>query len=264
MLVVRHFQSFASRTSVPTRAFFRNWLLAFLTPRPFVGLFYLPRYWRDWRRFQALRQQPLAWRDAHPCLGDWVKETPFDAHYFFQGAWLARRLAAAKPALHVDIGSSALMMSVASAATETAFIDYRPLRSRLPGLHSVAGDITCLPLRSGSLRSLSSLHVIEHIGLGRYGDPLDPQGSAKAGAELARVVAPGGRLYLSVPVGRERVCFNAHRVFHPESVVGMLAPLKLERFALVDDHGGYHEDANTAGARALDYGCGLFEFVKRA
>ena len=246
------------------RAFFRNWLLAFLLPRPLVGVFHLPRYWRDWRRFQALGRQPLAWRDAHPCLGDWVSETPFDPHYFFQGAWLARRLAAARPALHVDIGSSVLTLSVASATTEIVFLDYRPLRSRLSGLHGVAGDITRLPLRSGSLGSLSSLHVIEHIGLGRYGDPLDPQGSVKAAAELARVVAPGGRLYLSVPVGRERICFNAHRVFHPESIVAMFAPLKLEQFALVDDSGDFHEGANMTDGHALDYGCGLFEFVKRA
>ena len=246
------------------RAFFRNWLLAFLLPRPLVGVFHLPRYWRDWRRFQALGRQRLAWRDAHPCLGDWVSETPFDPHYFFQGAWLARRLAAARPALHVDIGSSVLTLSVASATTEIVFLDYRPLRSRLSGLHGVAGDITRLPLRSGSLGSLSSLHVIEHIGLGRYGDPLDPQGSVKAAAELARVVAPGGRLYLSVPVGRERICFNAHRVFHPESIVAMFAPLKLEQFALVDDSGDFHEGANMTDGHALDYGCGLFEFVKRA
>lgn len=245
------------------RSFLRNWLLALLVPRPLVGLFHLPRYWRDWRRFQALApRRPLTWRDAYPCLGDWVTESPFDAHYFFQGAWLARRLAAVKPALHLDVGSSVLTLSVASAATETVFMDYRPLRARLPGLHSVAGNITRLPLRTGSMRSVSSLHVIEHIGLGRYGDPLDPLGSAKAAAELARVVSPGGRLYLSTPVGRERICFNAHRVFHPETVVGMLAPLRLERFTLVGDDGNFHESVEMNKARALDYGCGLFEFAK--
>jgi SAM-dependent methyltransferase len=247
---------------IAVRAFLRNWLFAFLTPRPLVGLLHLPRYFRDWRRFNALGRQSLGWRDAYPCLGDWVRETPFDAHYFYQGAWLARRLVAAKPALHLDVGSSILTMGMASAVAETVFIDFRPLKARAPGMYSVAGDITRLPLRTDSLRSVSSLHVIEHIGLGRYGDPLDPQGSAKAAADLARVVAPGGRLYLSTPVGRERVCFNAHRVFRPGSVVRMLDPLRLVRFALVDDAGGFHEDADTARADSLDYGCGLFEFVK--
>ena len=244
------------------RGFLRNWLLAFLTPRPLVGLLHLPRYFRDWRRFNALGRQSLEWRDAYPCLGDWVRETPFDAHYFYQGAWLARRLAAARPALHVDIGSSVLTLSVASSTTEMVFLDYRPLRSRLSGLHGVAGDVTRLPFRGGSQLSVSSLHVIEHIGLGRYGDAIDPRGSVSAATELARVVAPGGRLYLSTPVGRERVCFNAHRVFRPGSIVRMLDPLRLARFALVDDDGGFHEDADMARADSLDYGCGMFEFVK--
>ena len=245
------------------RSFLRNWLLAFLVPRPLVGLIHLPRYWRDWLRFRALAAgQSISWRDSYPCLGDWVAESPFDAHYFYQGAWLARRLAEVKPALHLDVGSSVLTLSVASAVTETVFMDYRPLRARIRGLHSVAGDINCLPLRSDSLRSVSSLHVIEHVGLGRYGDPLDPRGSTKAAAELGRVVAPGGRLYLSVPVGRERVCFNAHRVFYPESVAAMLAPLKLVNFSLVGDDGNFYENAKMDDARALDYGCGLFEFAK--
>jgi SAM-dependent methyltransferase len=163
--------------------------------------------------------------------------------------------------LHFDVGSSVLTLSVASAATETVFLDYRPLRARLPGLHRVAGDITRLPIRTGGMLSVSSLHVIEHIGLGRYGDPLDPLGSAKAAAELARVVAPGGRLYLSTPVGRERICFNAHRVFHPESVVGMFAPLKLGRSRWWATTELLRERAYGKGG-ALEYGCGMFEFAK--
>jgi hypothetical protein len=77
-----------SRIAVSVRAFLRNWLLAFLVPRPVVGILYLPRYWRDWRRFQALARQRLTWHDAHPCLGDWVTAAPLDPNYFFQGGCL--------------------------------------------------------------------------------------------------------------------------------------------------------------------------------
>jgi len=245
------------------RTLLRNWGLALLLPRPLVGLLSLPRYFRDWSRFRRLLPSAApSWRDSYPCLGDWVQETPFDPHYFYQGAWLARGLAAASPRLHVDLGSSVLTISVASATTDTIFLDYRPLRARLAGLLGVAGDITRLPFASASLVSVSCLHVIEHIGLGRYGDALDPLGTEKAAVELARVVAPGGRLYLSTPVGRERVCFNAHRVFRPDTVVRMLAPLRLERFALVDDAGTFRENAETGEARDLEYGCGMFVFAR--
>ena len=115
-----------------------------------------------------------------------------------------------------------------------------------------------MPFADGSVRSLSSLHVIEHIGLGRYGDRLDPEGWRSALGELARVLAPGGRLYLSTPVGRERVCFNAHRVFSPMTIVGALTGLKVERFALVDDAGNYVDNAELNRADKMNYGCGMF------
>jgi hypothetical protein len=73
---------------------------------------------------------------------------------------------------------------------------------------------------------------------------------------------PGGKLFLSVPVGRERVCFNAHRVFSPSTVKDFFQELQLKAFSLVDDAGRFHEEILPEGADNLDYGCGLFEFVK--
>lgn len=123
-----------------------------------------------------------------------------------------RRIPARKPARHVDVGSHnewAVWMSV---QTPITFIDIRPLPVKTEGFDSKAGSVLNLPYPDASVDSISCLHVIEHVGLGRYGDPLDPQGTIKACKELARVLAPGGRLYLSTPVGRARVCFNAHRI----------------------------------------------------
>ena len=71
----------------------RNWVMAFLAPRPLVGLFYLPRYLRHWREYTSRAAGPaLRFADSYPCLGDWTSHTPFDPHYFYQGAWLARRV----------------------------------------------------------------------------------------------------------------------------------------------------------------------------
>jgi SAM-dependent methyltransferase len=124
----------------------------------------------------------------------------------------------------------------------------------------VAGDITRLDYAAGSLDSVSSLHVVEHVGLGRYGDALDPHGSERALSELARVVAPGGRLYVSVPIGRETVCFNAHRVFDPDTITRAVSPLVMDSFALVTDAGGFIAQARVEQARQQRYGCGLFTF----
>lgn len=241
----------------------RRWLLAFLYPRPLLGILYLPRFFKHWFRYaRSSGAQKIRVLDLQPCLGDWSTHTPFDAHYFYQGAWLARRVYSAKVARHVDIGSSVLTMSVLSAQVETTFVDYRPLKASLPGLTSIAGNILDLPFAEDSVESLSCLHVIEHIGLGRYGDPIDPQGSVKAALELQRIVIPGGKLFLSLPVGRERICFNAHRVHAPATVLGMFPQMKLAEFSYVDDDGQYHERISVEAASHLEYGCGLFQFEK--
>lgn len=241
----------------------RRWILPFADPCHLASLALLPRFWRDARRFRQLENgDSLPWGETYPCLLDRVSRTPFDPHYLYQGAWLARRLSVTRPPLHVDVGSSVAMISVLSAEVPIAFLDYRPLPVHLPGLQCIGGTVTQLPFSSESIASLSSLHVIEHIGLGRYGDPLNPQGSRQAVSEFDRVLKPGGRLFLSVPVGRERICFNAHRVLSPCTIKSFVPGLRLDSFSLVDDAGRFQERVTVEAAADLEYGCGLFEFVK--
>jgi hypothetical protein len=231
--------------------------------RPLVGVLYLPRYLAHWLRYRRLcvdRKPSLI--ESYPCLTDWTTHTPFDPHYFYQGAWLARRLVECKPTLHVDIASSVMTIGILSATVETVFVDYRPLRAQLAGLTSVAGNVLSLPFTSGSLASLSCLHVIEHVGLGRYGDPIDPEGCDKAAHELQRVLKPEGRLYLAVPVGRDRICFNAHRVCAPEYIVELFAPLLMQEFSYVNDAGVFLEHGLLGDAANSEYACGMFVFTK--
>jgi SAM-dependent methyltransferase len=239
-----------------------RWLLLFVDPRKIISWSHLPRYMSYWRQFQSLSSEKLRIADSYPCLVDWVSSTPFDPHYFYQGAWLARKLAAERSGKHVDIGSDIRMINVLSAFIPTEFLDYRPLQVTLSGLTCKADNLLALSRADGSIDSLSCLHVIEHVGLGRYGDPIDPEGSRKAAAELKRVLAPGGRLYVSVPVGRERVCFNAHRVFDPDKVAALFPGLRLEAFSFVDDAGAYHETASTQDAAGSEYACGMYMFSK--
>jgi SAM-dependent methyltransferase len=242
---------------------FRRWASLVVDPRLVLALPGLPRYFLDWIAFRKQRGGMAAsWRDTFPRLDDRLPKTPFDPHYFFQGNWLARRLALNPPVGHVDIGSSVLTVGVLSAHIPIIFVDYRPLEAPQSGLTPVGGDITRLPFADASITSVSCLHVIEHIGLGRYGDLLDAKGADHAATELQRVLAPRGRLYLSTPIGRERVCFNAHRVFSVATIVGMFSQLRLVEFSYVDDNGRLHVDASPNNVLSLEYGCGLFEFGK--
>jgi SAM-dependent methyltransferase len=244
------------------RVALRNWALALLAPIPLLGVLGLPRYAYHWVRFLKHSEEKLHLSDSHPCLLDWMKGTPFDPHYFYQAAWLARRIASNPPRFHVDIGSDVRLINVLSAFVPTEFVDFRPLSTKLDGLVCRAGNITALDYQDNSINSLSCLHVVEHVGLGRYGDPIDPDGSRKALSELQRVLAPGGRLFLSVPTGRERICFNAHRVFASHAIVALLPRLKLIEFSFVDDHGAFTERQSLDSSIGQEYGCGMFIFEK--
>jgi len=110
------------------------------------------------------------------------------------------------------------------------------------------------------LRRKRSSARYEHVGLGRYGDPLDPFGSRRACEELARVLAPGGELLLTCPTGKERLCFNAHRIHTPAQIVSYLAELDLVEFSFVDDAGMLCRNADMNVASNAEYGCGFYRF----
>ncbi|HWF86112.1 MAG TPA: DUF268 domain-containing protein [Vicinamibacterales bacterium] len=136
-------------------------------------------------------------------------------------------------------------------------------RQQGAGLTFARGDLTNLAgLPTASVASLSCLHTIEHVGLGRYGDAIDPDGWSKALRELVRVLQAGGRLYLSVPIGAERLVFNAHRYFSPRTILDALPELRLQRFDAVDDAGDLRVDAPLDGFDAARDSCGIFELTK--
>jgi SAM-dependent methyltransferase len=194
----------------------------------------------------------------------WMPAGMINKHYFLQDLWGASVLHAAGTKVHVDVGSR-LDGFIAHILPfcEVTYIDIRPLEFEYPSFHFRQGSIVELPLEKDSVPSLSSLHVIEHIGLGRYGDPVDPDGHLRAARELARVLAPGGKLLIGTPTGQERLCFDAHRIFDPATVVSMFEGLQLQRFSFIDDPDGrIIHDASFDLARRATYGCGLYEFTK--
>ena len=229
-----------------------------------------PGFADDYRKFSALhgngkKRFPLRWRDREPCLNDRTATTDFDRHYVYQTAWAARILAETRPALHVDISSQLQFCTLVSAFVPVQFYDYRPADLRLSNLTSESADLLALSFADGSIESLSCMHVVEHIGLGRYGDPFDPDGDLKAMAELLRVLAPGGDLLFVVPVGQPRIVFNAHRIYSSDQILECFSGLVLREFALVPDRaedGGLIRNAPLEMSNRQEYGCGCFWFRK--
>jgi len=227
-----------------------------------------PRFLSDVRKYQKMNRSSsfrISLRYLFPILTDREESAGMaSGHYFHQDLWAARKIFERAPKQHVDIGSRVDgFIAHLLVFMPVTIIDIRQLESSVQGLSFIRDDATDLStIASDSVKSISSLHAAEHFGLGRYSDPIDPAACFKFMNALQRVVAHGGRLYFAVPVGRERVEFNAHRVFDPKTIVDSFPQLQLLSFSYVADDGNLYEDAGVASAARCDYGCGLFQFTK--
>ena len=233
---------------------------------PIAAIRALPGYFtyaRDWMRYGRLPgAEPRRIIDSAPMLGEATATTPFDRHYFYQDTWAFSKIVSSGAKLHVDVASRIDLVGFLTAVCEVKFVDIRPLRVDLPHFESVNASILGLPFDNNSVKSLSCLHVVEHIGLGRYGDSLDPEGSAHACRELERVLAPRGNLYFSCPVGKPRVCFNAHRIHSVAQILSYFSRLDLVEFSGIDDQRRLRRNAGVHTFDESEYACGLFHFTK--
>jgi hypothetical protein len=230
------------------------------------------------RDYAVLKRQnraaghPFRIRFSMPCLGDRYESSGSTrGHYFYQDLLVARRIFMRKPDRHVDVGSrvDGFVAHVAS-FREIEVFDIRPLTLALPSIVFRQMDLMNTPENfKACCDSLSCLHAIEHFGLGRYGDPIDLYGYAKGFQSLSALLKPAGLLYFSVPIGPERIDFNANRVFAIKTILGLAqACFELEDFSYIDDAGDLHEHAvlsadTRENSFGCQYGCGIFELRKK-
>lgn len=228
----------------------------------------MPSYIKDVISYY-IQQSPkesfsLRLQHLNPCLSDRYSSAGVaSGDYFHQDLWASRKIFVANPQEHWDIGSRVDgFISHLLTFRSVNIIDIRSLESDIDGLIFHQGDVTSLNFSDNSLTSLSCLHAMEHIGLGRYGDPVDPMGYMKGMLELQRVLSPGGILYFSVPIGCERVEFNAQRVFNPSTIVNAFHELELIDFSAIDESGKFIASADWKLFGDVRRSCGLFVFKK--
>jgi hypothetical protein len=155
-----------------------------------------------------------------------------------------------------------IICSIVSAFVPVQFFDFRPPSLQLDNLKVGQVDLKKMHFPDNSVPSLSCMHVIEHIGLGRYGDELDAAGDRNAAGELQRVVSKNGTLLIVLPMGRKRIRFNAHRIYDKETVLDLFPQMKLIEFAFIpDNEQNGHLLIDPASIIGIE-GCGCFLFKK--
>lgn len=229
-----------------------------------------------YRGYVVLKKQMKTSKDFifgkfHPVFNERFSESgTMKGHYFHQDLLIARKIYENNPLRHIDIGSR-IDGFVAHVAVfrKIEIFDIRSLESPVKNIIYKQADLMQLP---DNMRdccdSLSSLHAIEHFGLGRYGDPIDIDGHLKAINTIHLMLKPNGKFYFSVPIGKQRIEFNAHRIFSIKYLLQILNnKFKIVCFHYVNDKGDLFENAlldKESVKRNFDcnYGCGIFELTK--
>jgi len=232
----------------------------------------IPRFFqftKDYYLFKKLNKKDnrfiLKWKEKMPILTDKVKNTPYSRDYVYHTAWAARILAQEKPKKHIDISSMVYFNTIISAFIPIENYDFRPLIINIDNLQTKSGNLLSLPFNDSSVESLSCMHTVEHIGLGRYGDNIDPQGDLKSINELKRVLARNGNLLFVVPIGKSKIVFNAHRIYSYQQIIDYFRELKLIEFSMIAKAEIFEGIIKNPDISLIDkqkYACGCFWFKK--
>lgn len=230
----------------------------------------LPPFLRDYQEFKVLAKNDSSFRfgQIKPCLSDrYMTSGVATGHYFIQDITVAQRIFALNPAIHFDVGSrvDGFVAHIAS-FRKLKVIDIRPLKTTISNIEFTQCDLMEKTPSSlvGAADSLSCLHALEHFGLGRYGDPINPKGYILGFENMKQIVKPGGLIYLSIPIGTSRIEFNAHRVFGRDELVSLFQSAIIERFTYINDDNELFNNVEWDSEQALrafdcNYGCGIFE-----
>ena len=213
--------------------FFRQ--LGFDPIRLIAAIRFTPLFLSSWFRFLKINSFRSGWR-LSPVLNDFSAQAgSADGHYFWQDLICAQWINGLSPRNHLDVGSrvDGFLAHLLSFRVVT-LVDVRPFHSKIPGLRVVIGDAQSnLVNHVGRFDSVSSLHCIEHFGLGRYRDPLDRDGHLKGIVHISDCVEAKGSLFISFPIGKEKVEFNEQRIIDPEWPLLCLDDFKLKEFVLI-------------------------------
>lgn len=228
---------------------------------------------QDMEKYKQMNQREsfsIKKENLYPIITD--RNNPAGAlnNYMLQDLWAAKLIYRSGVKKHYDIGSrvDGFITHLLAMDIEVTLLDIREYPGKLENMKFIQTDATTMDgIGDESIESLSALCSLEHFGLGRYGDSVDPEACFKCFNAIQRKMKKGGRLYIAVPVGEERVEFNAHRIFYASTIADCFSEMELKEYSVGL---GSEIDADIKDIHKYDtYGIkgsgrfGLFYFVKK-
>lgn len=190
----------------------------------------LSRYIFQFIRFRARSKKANIDQDLKisPILSDYAKDAGDSRSlYFLQDLSCSQYVLSKTPSRHIDIGSRLDgFVAQICASRPIEVMDIRPNETKIKNIYFTQADICKLkPELAESYDLVTSLHALEHIGLGRYGDPIDPNGFTKGLENCRRLAKRQGEVLISLPIAsisQDTTEFNAQRIFSSKTILETL------------------------------------------
>jgi hypothetical protein len=237
--------------------------------KTFYGLMSIPFFLKDYIFIKFNSDKSFPVEASYPCFLDkYDTAGKLDRHYFFQDTYVSRKIYEANPIDHLDVGSRIDgFIAQVSIFRKLTILDIRPLDIEIQNVNFLQADICKDNFNVRKADSISCLHTLEHIGLGRYNDPLGTELWKKGLKNIWSLVKPGGVLYLSVPIGKQKIMFNAHRVYNTTTIINEISNAKLIDFAFIGDTTSLELGPTDTKeiynlTKSFNYGLGIFTFKK--
>lgn len=132
-------------------------------------------------------------------------------------------------------GCNCEALAVWAGAAEVIVVEYNKPTCEHPRIAVYNQDeFAMLSVQTDFAISYSSF---EHDGLGRYGDPLMPDGDFRAMRQARDALKDGGIMFFGVPLGPDCLVWNAHRIYGKRRL-----PMLLRGWKLLDVYSVYKEE----------------------
>lgn len=234
----------------------------------------LKKYFKDYKLLKSERNKDNLFtiKSNYPIINEWNDQAG-DArgHYFHQDLFVSQLIYESNPENHIDIGSriDGFVAHVAS-FRKIKILDIRDVKINHKNISYMKADLMNIQSTLlNSVDSISCLHALEHFGLGRYGDPIDYYGYLKGFENITSMLKKGGIFYFSVPIGPQRIEFNAHRIFSMKYLIDLVSTdYIIKSFSFVDDNDNFLPNTILTEENIINnfdckYGCGIFELLKK-